>query len=210
MKKLIVSILMVCAVITAKAQDIRVGMQMSPTISYLSSDGDYMDKVNRIKFSWGFVTVYHQEGRNFSWMSGLDITFRGANLEYIDAEDNIIEAKFNTQHLEIPLSIKMHTREIGYFSYWLKAGVAPSIELKEKVEFTKNGLDYDLEKDGHIENMGMNLILGVGTQYEISEGTDLFFGLAYSNGMFDSFKDLEGYSDAGYFNHFALQVGVLF
>ncbi len=210
MKKMIVLILVIFAVSIGKAQDIRVGMQISPTISYLGTDGDYIKKVNRIKFSWGFVTMFHTEGRNFSWMTGVDITTKGANIKFKDEENNTIEAKFNTQHLEIPLSIRMHTREIGYFSYWLKAGLAPSIELKENVDFYKNGIEYEMAGDSHMKDMGLSLILGIGTQYEISEETDLYFGLGYNNGLFNTFNNLKGYDDAGFLNHFSLQVGVLF
>ncbi len=208
MKKIIV--LMLLMYTTSNAQDIRVGMQMSPTISYISSDGDYSDKVNRIKFSWGFVTTIKVEDRNYSWMTGIDVTTKGSKFSFSDNEGNPIEATFNTQHLEIPLAIRMHTREIGYFSYWLKAGLAPSIELKEKVDFRKNELPYEMAGDNHSEDFGLNLILGIGTQYEISEETDLFFGLGYNNGLLNSFEKLEGYKDDGFFNHFALQAGVLF
>ncbi len=202
--------LMISGLFSANAQDVRVGMQMSPTISFVSTDGDYLDKVNRIKFSWGFVTLFNTEGRNYSVMTGVDITTKGAKFSYEDGEGNEYEVKYNTQHLEIPLAIRMHTREIGYFSYWLKAGLAPSIELKEKVDFHLNDEPYEIKGDNFSKNFGLNLLLGIGTQYEISEETDLFFGLGYNNGLLNSFTKLEGYKEDGFFSHFALQAGVLF
>lgn len=210
MKKILVVLLTTVGIMTAKSQDLRVGMQMSPTISYLSSDGDYLDKSSKIKFSWGFVTLYNFEDRNFGLMSGIDITTRGAKFSYENEVGEVIEARYKTQHLEIPVSIRMYTREIGYFSYWLKAGLAPSFELKENVDFYRNGVSFEPEDASYVKNFGLNLLLGVGTQYELSEETHLYLGLGYNNGLTNAFKNLEGYNDSGYFSHFALQLGVLF
>jgi hypothetical protein len=52
-----------------------------------------------------------------------------------------VNFKYNTQYLQIPLSVKMKTDEIGNMKYYFQFGVAPSFAMKKKLSTTT--LDSD-------------------------------------------------------------------
>ncbi len=134
------------------------------------------------------------------------------NEEFVDLSDNTNGSVDSTQRLfelnyrslrgnfiNIPLTLKMKTNEIGYMTYFGEFGVNINILTKGKVvtdevnavSFTTvdtvltinrvqaTNEDLDASKSMGIFNMGIKI--GGGAEYNISGSTSLFFGVHYNH-----------------------------
>ena len=137
--------------------------------------------------------------------------------------------EYNIQYLEIPVSIKFRTKEIGNMTYWGNFGFSPGFAMSARTSITsaslpksiadRNPTDYkvnDVEGDAFSVSdfddkvflLRFPLIIGGGVKYKMAGSTSLQGGIRFANTFTDIFvKDKT--SDAKN-NYFALSVGVLF
>ncbi len=141
---------------------------------------------------------------------------------------NDLEYTYNLQYVEIPLSMKFRTKEIGNITYWGNFGFSPSILLTAKATIEGNipQVIKDLDPVGYgvNDNEGdafttdnfedkvflfrFPLIVGGGIEYKMAGSTSLYGGLRYAN----SFTDiLVKEKDANAKNNYvSINVGVFF
>ena len=137
--------------------------------------------------------------------------------------------EYNIQYLEIPVSIKFRTKEIGNMTYWGNFGFSPGFAMSARTSISsaslpksiadQNPTDYkvnDVEGDAFSVSdfddkvflLRFPLIIGGGVEYKMAGSTSLRGGIRFANTFTDIFvKDKT--SDAKN-NYFALSVGVLF
>jgi len=96
--------------------------------------------------------------------------------------------KYHLQYVEIPLALKLMSREIGYVSFRTEFGLDPWINIKSLVSATDNNIRK--EPYAHQIN-GFNLAyhLGTGINYSLGNGMALLFTLFYKNTFLDVTKD---------------------
>jgi hypothetical protein len=219
MKRILLLATLVLGALQVNAQDMRVGLQFSPTLSTIRTADDYQNKSSKISYSWGLRVERKFDDKNFSFLGGVDITRKGGTLDFngIDEEGNEDGTKYSgdyvAQYIEIPLAAKMFTRQIGLFSYWFNLGLVPSVKIGEKstlTETTQKKVVKSQNEKLH-QPLGLGLLVGGGIQYEITEGTDATLGLLFNNGFTNMTRNHAGYGNRGAgFNYFALQMGILF
>jgi hypothetical protein len=137
--------------------------------------------------------------------------------------------KYVIQYLEIPISMKLNTKEIGNLVYYGNFGFSPGFALNARTSITSDDIpksiqdldptDYrvnDDEGDAFTLNnfddrvflFRFPLIIGGGVEYRMAGSTSFQAGVRFANTFTDIFvKDKT--ADAKN-NYFAVSVGVLF
>jgi hypothetical protein len=135
---------------------------------------------------------------------------------------------YKIQYAEIPVSLKLRTKEIGYLTYWANFGAAPCFLISARASLSGNlpasiasqdPTDYrvnDDEGDPFTTNnfddqvflIRMPLIIGGGVEYKIAGSTSLVGGIRLSNSFTDMFVKDKNVSAKN--NFISITVGVFF
>ena len=199
----------------------RLGFKVSPNVSWLSSDNSNMTVGDKsLKFGYGLnFDIFFAE--NYAFGTGFNINNTGGKYSYFaefTGDEDIpngtnmkqigfISRDLRLQYLQIPLSFKMKTNEIGYITYWGQFGLGLNMNLKalsndqidyisyqdkstlgwvpsnrESTSFEKN----DVKNDVNI--FSSNLIFAAGIEYNLSGNTSILAGLTFQNGFTDALK----------------------
>jgi hypothetical protein len=106
---------------------------------------------------------------------------------------------YSIRQLEIPISLKMKTAEIGYIRYYGQFGVSPGFALRLNQEGSENfaggsaALD-EANADDYLLAFRMGVLAGAGIEYNLTGNTNLMIGITY-NGAFTN--ALKGQTSAG-------------
>lgn len=245
MKKLFLLITLLTTVLFTTAQDsvstdvdpnFHFGIKGSLGLAWLKSNTKTVESDGSIlRASYGFIADF-KFAKNYAFSTGVDISYKGGQLKrQVDTQQNdstlltqVYEQKTRLTYVEIPLTVRLKTNQIGYVKYYLQVGVAPGINIKanydadvqqetqvngnivknEKVELE----DEDLSKDVNFFNMSM--IIGAGIEYNLTGTTNLITGITFTNGFLDI---SEKKSDDAVLNNsklnsnlISLNVGILF
>ncbi|MGB0423169.1 MAG: hypothetical protein ACPGED_02550, partial [Flavobacteriales bacterium] len=152
--------------------------------------------------------------------TGLNITYNGGRVNYLEKQivDDVEyvafkERKIRNQFLEVPLTIKLRTNEIGYITYWGQFGLGLGFNLQT---FADDVYDYQLahivtdmsdswektelasrenDKENINDEIGfsrVSLIMAAGIEYNISGSTSVLVGLEFNNGFTNVFSKEKG------------------
>jgi hypothetical protein len=203
------------------ASDIRLGLKASPSLAWFKPDTDgYNSEGIRPGFSYGLITEFAL-AEHYSFATGAHVTYLGGKLSYPWIEGNDSGEKTRTyrlQNLEIPLTIKMKTREIGYNTYFALFGFGSSLNLSAKANdkfITQNTSieqsSVDIKSD--IPFLRVSLIMGLGVEYSLGGNTSISAGLTFNNGFTNILKGenpVNNRKQNAKANFLELSVGLLF
>lgn len=199
MKKLALSLLFVATIITAsRAQEdeeqvFHFGLKASPSVNWFRIDAEgAKNEALRIGFTYGLITEFRIT-KNYAFATGLDISYRGGEYSTIESDSGII---YNTtriqrfQFVEVPISLKLKTNEIGYMKYYGTFGLLPGILVKatEDTESSNTSLQPERSKRSNQSDFApfnVSLQVGLGIEYNLGGNTSLTAGLHYVNGLVD-------------------------
>ena len=224
----------------SETKGFRFGLKGEPSIAWIKPDDakKFESGGARIKFAYGLITEFRL-GNTASFVTGLEATYSGGALKFIQPADSIYEVidakdtlfisqrKFNTTYVGIPVALKMKTPDIGGMTYFGMFGINAAFKTKAKSDeegtflntnTVTNQEDIDISKD--LNFMRFDLKVGGGFEYNLAGSTSLVVSLNYHNGLTNVFvnnsKILKSYVDgsAAKLNaksHFiSLSVGILF
>jgi hypothetical protein len=151
---------------------------------------------------------------NYSFSSGIDITSRGGKLE--NKIDSITYVqKYKLQFIEIPLTLKMRTNEIGYLTYFGQFGFTPGAKIKaiadidSKTPSTTTTLeDIDINKE--ILGLNIDLVISLGVEYSLGGNASLYTALKFNNGFIDILKEKDNVNVKARSNYLGLGLGIFF
>jgi opacity protein-like surface antigen len=244
MKKLLLSTVLSLILFSARAQDksaiskFQFGMKATPAINWLRSDTKTTES-DGILFrpSYGFIATYRLTN-NYFICSGIDVNYKGGKLLYdttttisVSGFDSTItttrEMELRTNYVELPISLLLKTKEIGYLKYFLQVGVAPGVNIRSKYNgtvktrtvsssITKTETveieNEDIASDINLFNLSM--ALGAGIEYNLTGSTSIIAGVTFSNGLIkvtDKKAQNPVLSDAKVFaNLLGLNIGIVF
>lgn len=210
----------------SNAQGFRLGLTASPSIAWMNPKTDGItSEGNRTGFSYGLITEYFFT-EQYGFSSGLHISYLGGKLKYAvnknieDASFNSLERIYRLQIIELPLALKMKSREILGINYFGKFGMGMGIILKsEGDDYYSNAQDNsqlvqtDKKINGDIAFGRLSLILGGGIEYEIGGGVTLLGGINFNNGFTNILlnnNDVTGQKNNARSNILELSLGVIF
>ena len=204
----------------------RFGFKVAPSLAWLKPDAnDYESDGSKIGFIYGLMMDYNF-AKNYAVNVGLEVAYRGGKLKYDHEVSQNVTASgkmaYNIKYIELPLSIKMKTNEIGYMTYYGQFGLQPGLNIAAKYdyEYTINNpsapvnsqSDKDVDIVNEIVDFNFSLLFGIGTEYRISGNTSIMAGLQFSNGFTDLIKsdDPSGTPIKAISNYISLNVGIFF
>jgi hypothetical protein len=171
-------------------------------------------------FGYGLITDFGFTDR-YSFSTGLEVAYRGgktlSSTTITSAGNTVtttVKTKYSLQFVELPLTLKLRTNEIGYMTYYFQVGVAPGYAIRTRGEIKVNDKVYESNKDvgSDINEFNLSMIIAAGAEYNISGNTSLLFGLTFNNGFLDIIDDdqYSGQEVKGFSNYLALTVGIMF
>lgn len=237
MKKLFAIVIIVFGLQTLSAQsNFRLGLTFSPNVSWIDPDtrGVAADG-NRLGFKYGVIADFNF-AENYAFSSGIFLTHTGGSVSLPSSAEEAngafgnLNSEMKLQYLEIPLSLKLRTNEIGYMKYFGQIGLGTAINIGARsdlqfVDLSGNEV-FNVEDESISDDINlfmMNLIIGAGVEYNVSGNTAIMVGLSFHNGftnIFDfdvvkvdrngNFLPGETQKAKGFNNYISLDLGVLF
>lgn len=199
----------------------RFGIHGTPTISYIATDDPDYETSSKLKFNFGLIGEYYF-AEHYAIASGITVANRGAEVSYVDLPDQLtgdrtlVSGEFNGTFLQVPIKLKMTTREFGYFTGFAEFGGELAFNIDEKVNFEPAQADVNRDDD-YVNLFNAVFNIGIGTEYNLGGNTSLIAGLYYNRSLIDNLEDdlskMEGLVKDKYeyrFDYVSLRVGVLF
>ena len=219
---------------------------MSPSFSWMNTDVNHItNSGTNLGLKLGMLGEYYFRD-NYAFVSGVGFHFNaGGTLLYenegfywrdTDLPSSILndslafnagtKFKYGVQYLEIPLGLKMRTREFGYIRYFFQPDITLGFETQargsiEGIGVNDEGEKYNIRKE--VNGISLSWGLGGGIEYTISEGTSLIAGIAYQKGFADVTDDSRGQffdsndgnvlkaeKSKGVVNSITVRVGIMF
>jgi hypothetical protein len=192
-----------------KAQDqkFHFGLKGSPILAWLKPDTKGLKSDGtKLGFSYGIIGEYNFS-ENYAIASGVQVTYRGGNLKWDSIPNST--TKWNMQYVELPVTIKMKTKEVNKFKYFGQFGFVPGINIRAKFDAAT---ESDLDGKDNIKPINLSMLIAIGAEYTISGTTTILTSLEFNNGFLDAFKesDLIKTDYRAITNFCALNIGVMF
>jgi hypothetical protein len=202
---------------------IRLGLRIAPNIAWMNP-GEKMYKYNGIAAgaSFGFISDFYFSP-HYAFSTGFTFSFLNGNLTmpYASSPDTgTLNRKYGFRYLEIPLMVKMKTKEFGKFSFYAQIGFGTGFRLK-----TVATDDFMTDLHGTISDKGTlsseettlireAVLVGIGTEVSLDESISLVIGLDYSNTLNNVLKGTNSryplLDNRSSLNFAELSIGVLF
>lgn len=211
MKKIVIALVFFAiAQIQGYAQegDMRFGIQLSPSFSWMNTNDTRINRTStNLGMKLGMLAEYYFR-ENYALSSGIGFAFNhGGTLlfEYggnywknsnlgpeLDSLPDGVKLKYGLQFVEIPLYLKMRTREFGYMRYFLEPGIMMGFRSQARGSITGRGIgdqakEFDIRRDVNALNLAWGLTGGF--EYSLTETTSLIGGLGFQVGFADVTED---------------------
>jgi hypothetical protein len=204
---------------------VKLGLKVAPNMCWMNTNTSGYDYNGlSIGGTVGFMAdIYFAERYAFS--TGLNFDFYSGKLRYADSlnipggkENGVMSRKYKMIYLEIPLMVKMKTKDFGDFSFFGQIGFGTGFRLAATAndEFVNDaGQTTTDKKDIRSETtlIRESVIINLGTEYRIDETTRLVLSLGYSNSLNNVLTGINsktGKNQKAWLNYAELCIGVLF
>jgi hypothetical protein len=199
-------------------------LKASPSLAWIVCDTKgFESSGTKLGFSYGLITEFNF-ATHYAFATGIDVTYRGGNSKSISSTTDLsgttttvtTETKYNLEYIELPLTLKLKTKEIGYLTYFLQFGVAPGINIRSKadidstIQIGPNTEKKEVTDEDIMDNINtfmLSMIVGGGVEYTLSGSTVLLVGITFNNGFLDI---VDGNAVKANSDYLALTVGILF
>ncbi len=234
MKKTIILFALLLMMQTNFATDFHFGFRASPTVGWFGqvtgpSDAPLSSNGIKLGFAYGLMLDFGFTS-NYSLTSGLDIAYRTGKLKYTYSDfeySSVYSKSYSMEYIEIPLTLKLKTNEIGYIRYFGQFGGSLNINIRAHADYdssvttlvqTYQGTSTNNNVYSEINPISMSMVIGGGIEYSLQGHTQLMVGLTYNNGFIDVLKDKDINTSKGtktlnysaITNYIALNVGIYF
>ncbi len=215
MKNLLALFLLIGFAISTVAQDaaaphqrkkFKMGFTIAPSVDWLGvSTPDVSLDAAHIKFQYGIVTEF-AFANNYAFVTGLEHKLAGASVDFMklphyftaDGDTfNVDKRNYKMDYLNIPLTLKLMTNQIGYFTYFGKFGVDASFLVRGRADdegayYGDPNTNVDIDNRDIFEEISIfkiGLNVGAGAEWNFSGNTALVFGVSYHHGFIDVLRD---------------------
>ncbi len=225
-------------------EDIRFGFQLSPTFSWMNTSSNRINPSGtNLGLKMGMIGEFYFR-ENYAFVSGIGFGFNhGGTLQHeiggtywtktelptdtLGGQSSGVKLKYGIQYVEIPLALKMRTREFGYLRYFLQPAITMGFKTQAQGKVIgEPNVDSEEKFNIRREVNAINLSWGLdgGIEYTLSESTSLVAGLGIQVGFTDVtddngtvFDTRRGWPDRnpeedskGKVNAFILRLGIMF
>lgn len=213
---------------TQSTKKFRLGLEVCPNMGWITTDAKGLESDgSRLGFRFGLLgDVQLGDNANYFFSTGLFLNNVGfktkSSFSTTDSSGTVrtttLTGENKLQYVELPISVKLKTNEIGYMTYFGQLGFDVGVLTGAKARV--DGGDFEDVKDD-VFPMRVALAVGGGLEYNFSGNTSALIGIKYSNSFMNLYqKDtklfegtaLETKMDLpkGKLHYAELTVGVLF
>ncbi len=207
MKRTLLILLTIFMVSNLKAQeagDLRFSFVLTPQISWLNSDHQYVDsKGSYLGYNFG-VIMDRFFGDNYALCTGLTINTTGGKLGY--PPNNSVPAfnqTYKLKYIEVPLGLKLRSEDLHRTNIYGRFGLSNQINIQARDRDNNNISD-------EVKLFAMGYHLGGGIEYSLGKRNALMIGILYNNGFTDVTKKNYGINDRANLNRFVFEFGFIF
>ena len=198
--------LLLISQVYAQERKFQLGILGSSQLSYINTNQNDVETGSALLFGFGGIAEYHFADR-YSFSSGFEFLNRGGSLKVRDTTGD-----YRAQYIQIPLQLKMRTRQFGYYTYFAEMGFAIGFETGEKVEWDPR--EPTQLGESLISLFDANFRIGIGTEYDLGGNTRLMARLQYHRALTNNLlANEDARLDEQYqyrFDYVSLSVGVIF
>ena len=227
MKKLSVALFFIALAVQGFAQEdesnIRFGLTLSPQVSWMTAgDGNIENNGAVFGFCYGLLMDV-KIPKNYAFATGIIVSYDGGKLGWTDSTkfnsfpDRLYPAgtnvEYHLQYVEIPLTLRLMTNQIGYITYFGQFGLQAGFNFRSRAGITTpTGAEDESRVNfgSDVTPFNIGLLVGGGFEYEITGNTALTVSLQYFNGFIDVTDDPKEYKVHSGLNHLRLGLGVFF
>ncbi len=216
---------------------LKIGIRVAPQLTWSKPDNKNTNtNGTRVNFAYG-ITIDDYFSDNYGIGTEFSIQTFGTNLNLDQSKfvaiahggvttpaTESLKYDYRLQYIQIPLLLKMRTKEIGHARYYAEFGVGSGFLTRAKADVSMGTFAIDkvnvnepddadkftIEtakyKDGVVSYRG-SMLIGAGLQYNIFGDSYLIAGLRYDN-AFTSFTEDDRWKTS--LNCIALNIGILF
>lgn len=165
----------------------------SPQVSWLKSDSkDVSGNSSRLGFGYGIEGDFFLQSENYAITTGMTVSTVGGALIYrqsVPFGGKVLpigtKVDYFLTNLEIPLAVKMRTRDFNRARYYAQFGLTNWINIKAKGTTSDHSFQEETITD-ELKLLTIGLNVGGGLEYDLGHGNALTGGLIYSNGFTDA------------------------
>jgi hypothetical protein len=198
----------------SSAQDIKMGLAISPNTAWMvSTDYDHVTRGPKVNFGFEFIAdVLFSE--NYALGLGVHVFNTGGDVRYV-VQDTVsaaflmnVDRTYSLQYVELPLTFKMRTNQIGYTTVFGRFGLGIGMNIKAEADESRyrsylegsEGISaYDgvvplpdqKAIDSDIKLFRASMIVGGGIERTLSGTTALVVGVNYNASFTNTHKDVE-------------------
>jgi hypothetical protein len=197
----------------------RMGFKGDLNTSWLQpQEKDFVNEGAVFRAGFGFIADIHFTA-NYAFGTGLNIIRNGGEMSYF-ASDKVgdvdviarVTRDYSIQYLQIPLTFKLRTNEIGYMTYFGQFGVGLGFNTKavgsERLDYVyelvqegmsiswedSNIPSYTEDKENFTDDISlirMSMIFSAGVEYNVSGSTSIVVAIFFDNGFTNSMSDTD-------------------
>lgn len=194
----------------SQTQGFRMGLALDPNVSWMNSrDFEHTTDGGRPHFGYQFMAdILFAE--TYAIGTGVNVFRTGSTVEYweptTDSTLSRVSRNFNNQYVELPVTFKLRTKEIGYTTYYGKFGGGLGLNTRREAEEVRYvGFERDGDMWSPVEDVVVpspdlisgdfaslfraSMIVGLGFERRIAGTTALMVGFTYNNSLFSTHKD---------------------
>jgi hypothetical protein len=225
MKKIILLITaVICTTMaTAQSKTWKIALHVDPNISWMKPDNtDITAGGSKLNFGYG-ISIDRMFAENYAIATGLQILNAGGRFKYhrIDkarmtnttteyTSVSEVTRVYKLKYLEVPLTLRLRTNEIGYIKYWVQVGMGLGFNIRARgndeidhqnintntdtqtlpnwepangdvIDQTGGNALENVDIDDDVRLFRTSLIAGGGIEYNLSGDVSLVTGVIFNN-----------------------------
>lgn len=183
----------------AQEKSVRFGIKVAPNLGFIHPDTkELKNDGTRFGYTFGLMGDFMLgSNQNYAFATGLFLNNVGGKTTFPAGDQNLsTESKY--QYIELPITLKLKTNEIGYMTYYGQIGFGTAFNISAKSDFDT----YDPVAKKVTRTTGENimdntqlfkasLIVGGGLEFNFSGNTSAMVGVTYNNGFTNINKDIK-------------------
>jgi opacity protein-like surface antigen len=205
----------------AQDESFRFGIKAAPNLGFIHPDTkELKNDGSRLGFTFGLMGDFlFGSNKNYAFSTGLYLNSVGGKTTYPSPLGGTnLGTETKLQYIELPLTLKLMTNEIGYITYYGQIGFGTAFNIAAKSDFDSfdaNGKIVRITDEDVMDNTQLfkaSLVVGAGMHYNFSGNTALMVGVTYNNGFTNINKDIKVGDDElkAKLNYLELSLGVFF
>ena len=188
----------------------------SPQVSWMTSDGKHIRNGSGfLGYGYGIEGDIFLHSDSYMIITGMTVSTDGGSLIYnrpMQINGTPVHVGTSVQYrmtnLEIPLALKMRTRNFNRLRYFAQFGVTNWINIKSSAT-SNNPTFQEVAARHQIRFFNIGLNIGAGMEYDLGKGNALTAGVIYSDGFSDLTKN-PGIRENTSLNVMRLRLGFVF